>query len=100
MNFYYNKTTATLAILDKELRPVIGYSGNIAKRKYQELKNKKTSLKDLKDEMDICKSILLNTPDLEPEIRASYQKRYRELKKSIEIEENKLIKTIKNETEL
>jgi len=90
-NFYYNKETSFLAILDENFNPVIGYSGNIAKRKYAELSSKKPSITDLKAELELCKSVLLKSPELEPEIRMTYQRKYRKLKKAIEKAENELL---------
>jgi len=95
-NFYYNQKTMFLVILNEQLQPVIGYSGKIAQRKYNEMTQKTKSIKDIKDEMEVCRSVLLNRSDDTPaEIISDYQKRYRELKKQLELKENEQIKNIR-----
>ena len=95
-NFYFNRSKLLLVILNDNLQPVGGYGGNLALKKYRELTRKKAvkpSRKDLMDELELCRSVLLKSVNLPPELRADYQKRYRTAKKQLEQLENELIKS-------
>ena len=95
-NFYFNRSKLLLVILNDNLQPVGGYGGNLAHKKYLELTRKKAvkpSRKDLMDELELCRSVLLNSVEIPPEIRSDYQKRYRTAKKQLEQLENELIKS-------
>jgi len=95
-NYYFNAEKRLLVLLDENYKPVMGYSGKIALDKYREVMvkpAKKPSRNDLLQEIELCKSVLLNQPDdLPADIRSDYQKRYRVAKKMLEQFENKLIK--------
>lgn len=94
-NFYFNKSKLLLIILNDNLQPVGGYGGNLALKKYRELTAKqpaKPSGTDLRNEIELCKLVLLNSVEMPPEIRSDYQRRYRTAKKQLEQLENELIK--------
>ena len=96
-NAYFNHDKSMLVVTDEQFKPVVAFSGQIARRKYQQFKQRTAarplSRKDLQTELDLCRSVLLNAPDLPPDIRADYQKRYRTAKKQLEQIENSLIKS-------
>ncbi len=89
-NYYYNKESRLLVMLNDELKPVAGFSGNIARRKYAELKRQR-SYTDIRTELELCKSVLLSNSNLPDDIRADYQRKYRQLKKAMEQTQNQLL---------
>ncbi len=96
-NFYFNKSKLLLVLLNDNLKPIGGYGGNLALKKYHELTAKKPvkpSRIDLLNEIELCKSVLLNNIELPQDLRIDYQKRYRTAKKKLELIENKLVKTL------
>ena len=93
---YYNPDKKLLVITDRQAKPVAAYGGPIAARKYAQLHRRQlpaNSRTDRQNELELCRSVLLNTTDLPPDIRAEYQKRYRMAKKQLEQKENSLIKS-------
>ena len=95
-NAYFNQDKSLLVVTDEQFKPVVAFSGQIARRKYEQFKKRtakrKLSRKDLQTEIELCKSVLLNTTDLPNDLRADYQKRYRTAQKELEQLENSLIK--------
>ena len=95
-NVYYNPEKKLLVIKDRNDKPVKAYGGNIAVRKYQEM-NKRTNTRlmtrtDLQAELELCKSVVLRSVNLPPDIQTDYQRRYRITKKRLEQIENSLSK--------
>jgi len=94
-NAYYNKEKNLLVLTDENYKPIGAFSGKIAKKKHQEFKDKwvkkPLTCKDLSDEIELCKSVLLNQTDMPAEIRADYQKRYRQAQAQLKILTNKLL---------
>jgi hypothetical protein len=89
-NYLYKKDDNLLILTDENYKPYAAFKGRIAKRKYQEIKAK-VSITDIRAELELCKSVLLNSPDLPADIRADYQRRYRRLKKAVATAQNELL---------
>ncbi len=89
-NYYYNKESRLLVMLNDELKPVAGFSGDIAERKYNAFSTAPMPYKpltrfDLQNEIELCRSVLLNNNNLPPDLRADYQKRYRQATRQLEL---------------
>jgi hypothetical protein len=92
-NYYYDKDKSLLILTDDNFKPYAAFSGNIGRQKYQEVKAQKLSITDIKAELEICRSVLLQGPeDMAADIRADYQRRYRIVKNMLRQAENQLIK--------
>jgi len=91
-NYLFNPDNNLLIITDENNKPVSACSGRRAIKRYRELRMQKKSITDIKAEMELCKSVLLNSPeDLPVDIRADYQRRYRQLKKAVETAQTELL---------
>jgi hypothetical protein len=90
-NYYFNQEKSLLVLTDENYKPVKAFAGNIARKKFKEI-TVKPSFQDLQKELELCKSVLLNSPeDLPADIRADYQRRYRQLKKAVETAQTELL---------
>ena len=87
---YYHKEKRLLVVTDTSGRVVAGFSGDIAERKYNAFSTapmpyKPLSRFDLQNEIELCRSVLLNNNNLPPDLRADYQKRYRKATRQLEL---------------